>query len=105
MYNEGGLLLMTIFDVDVVASPMNVKLSEMSSIFQFVYEIRDQRQRVDVMSGVFVEISIILAETKFFILFDEEEGGWYYNLPLFFYFPDLSFLFPQLLILPTSFAH
>ena len=105
MYNEGGLLLMTIFDVDVVVSPMNVKLSEMSSIFQFVYEIRDQRQRIGVMSGVFVEISIILTETKFSILFDEEEGGCCYDLPLFFSFPDLSFLFLQLLILPTSSAH
>ena len=32
--DKGSLLLVTIFDADIIVSPMNVKLSEVASIFQ-----------------------------------------------------------------------
>ena len=39
--NEGGLLLVTIFDLDVVISPSYIKLGEDLGIFEFVDEVGD----------------------------------------------------------------
>ena len=66
---------MTILDSDIVVSPMNVKLGEVVSVFQLVHEVGDEGEGVSVTSGVFVEVPVILARTKFSILFlDKEEG-------------------------------
>ena len=74
--DEGHLPLMTIFDVDVVVPPTNIKLSEVVSVFQLVHEVGDEGKRVGVTGGVFVEVPVILTRMKFAILlFDEEKGG------------------------------
>ena len=74
MGDEGHLLLVTIFDVDIVIPPTNVELGEVVSVFQLIYEVRDERKEVGVVGGVFVEVSIILARVEFAILpFDKEE--------------------------------
>ena len=74
--DESCLSLMTIFDSDIVVSPTNVKLGEVASIFQLVHEVRDEGERVGIMSGVFIEVAVVLAGVEFAIfLLDKEEGG------------------------------
>ena len=74
--NEGCLPLVTILDTDVVISPTNIKLGEVTSIFQLVYEVGDEGEGVGVTGGMFVEVLVVLAGTKFAIfLLDIEEGG------------------------------
>ena len=76
MGDEGRLPLVAVFDVDVVVSPTNVKLSEVASIFQLVHEVRDEGKGVGVVSGVFIKISVVLTGMEFAVfLLDKEEGG------------------------------
>ena len=56
MSNESCLPLVAVLDVDVVVSPTNIEFGEVASIFQPIHEVRDEREGVSVMSGVFVEI-------------------------------------------------
>ena len=72
--DEGRLPLVAIFDADVVISPTNVELGEVASVFQLVHKVGDEGKRVGIAGGVLVEVSVILAGTKFSIfLFDKEE--------------------------------
>ena len=66
---------MAIFDIDVVISPMNIKLGEMMSIFQLVDEVGDKRKGVGIVGGVFIEVPVVLAEVELaiFLLNKEEE--------------------------------
>ena len=74
--DEGYLPLVTIFDLDVVVSPMNIEFSKVTSIFQLVHKVGDERERIGITGGVFVEVSIVLAGAEFSILFlDKEERG------------------------------
>ena len=74
--DKGCLPLVAIFDVDVVVSPSNIKLGEMASILQFVYEVRDERRGVSITGGMLIEISVVLAEAEFTVfLLDKEERG------------------------------
>ena len=67
---------MAILDVNAVISPANIEFCEVTSIFQLVYKVRDKREGVCVVSGVFIEVVVVLAGMKFAILlFDKEEGG------------------------------
>ena len=67
---------MSILDVDIVVSPSNIKLGEVFHILEFVNEVGDERERIGVLDGVFVQIAIILAGAEFPVLFfDKEEGG------------------------------
>ena len=76
MGDESCLPLVTILDADVVVSPTNIKLGEVASIFQLVHEVGNERKRVGVTGGIFIEVSVILARTKFSILLlDKEERG------------------------------
>ena len=75
--DEGRLPLVTIFDVDVVVPPSNIKFSEVASIFQLVHKARDEREGVGITGGVFVEVVVVLAGAEFavFLLDKEERGG------------------------------
>ena len=74
--DESRLPLVTILDVDIVVPPTDIKFGEVTSIFQLVNEIRNERKGVGVVGGVFVEVPVILARMEFSIfLFDKEEGG------------------------------
>ena len=76
MHDEGHFPLVTIFDMDIVVSPMNVKLGEVVNIFQLVHEVRDERERIGITGGMFIEVVVILARAEFPVfLFDKEEGG------------------------------
>ena len=74
--DEGGLPLMAIFDMNVVVPPTNIKLGEVASILQLVHEVRDEGKRVDIIGGMFVEVTVVLAGAEFtvFLLNKEEEG-------------------------------
>ena len=77
MGDESCLPLVSISDVDVVVSPSDVKFGEDLGIFYLVDEILDQWERVGVLDGVGVDISIILAGlegVRGILLIDKEEG-------------------------------
>ena len=72
MGDESCLPLVAVFDADIVVSPTNIEFGEVVSIFQLVHKVGDERKGVGIMSGVFIEISVVLARTKFAIfLFDK----------------------------------
>ena len=74
--DEGRLPLVTIFDMNIVIPSMNIKLSEVASIFQLVHEIRDERKVVGIAGGVFIEVSVVLTGVEFSIFpFHKEERG------------------------------
>ena len=69
MCDKGSFPLVTIFDT-------NIELGEVASIFQLVHKVRDEGKRVCIVSGMFVEVVVILARAEFAILFlHKEEGG------------------------------
>ena len=76
MGDEGRLPLVTILDADIVVPPSNVEFREVASVFQLVHKVGDEGKGVGVTGGVFVEVPVILARTKFSILLlDKEERG------------------------------
>ena len=52
--DESSLLLMAIFDTDVVVTPMNIKLGKVVSIFQLVHEVGDEGKGVCVSDSMFI---------------------------------------------------
>ena len=76
MSDEGGLLLMTVFDPDVVVSPSDIKLGKCFGILKFVDEVRDEWKGIGTSGGVFIQVAVVLAgmEASIFLL-DKEEGG------------------------------
>ena len=76
MSDKSSFLKMSIFDVDIVISPMNVKFSEDFCFLEFVNEIRDEGEGICIADCVFINIAVILTGVKTAILlFNEEEGG------------------------------
>ena len=76
MDDEGGFPLMSIFDLDIVVSPSDIKFGEDFRPLEFVDKVGDEGKRVCVMDSVFVDIVVVLtrSETTIF-LFDKEERG------------------------------
>ena len=77
MGDEGCFPLVSISDADVVVSPLYIKLGEDLGILYLVNEVLDQWERVGVLDGVGVDISIILAGSEGvggILLIDKEEG-------------------------------
>ena len=71
---EGTFPLVAILDTYVVITPTNVELGEEFGLFQFIYEVSDERERVGIMDGMLVEIPVILTGAEFSILLlDKEE--------------------------------
>ena len=76
MGNESSFPLVTVFDLDVVISPSYIKLGEDLRVFEFVNEVRDQREGVCISDSVAVEVLVVLTGSEASILFfDEEEWG------------------------------
>ena len=72
--NEGGFPLMPVFDSDIIVSPSDIKLGEEFRPLEFIDEVRDERERVCVMDGMFIDIAIVLTGSEAAIfLFNEEE--------------------------------
>ena len=77
MGDECCFPLVSISDADVVVSPLYIKLGEDLGILYLVNEVLDQWERVGVLDGVGVDISIILAGlegVRGVLLIDKEEG-------------------------------
>ena len=76
MGDEGCLPLMSILDVDIIVSPLDVELGEVFCILEFIDEAGDEGEGVGVLDGVFIQVVVVLAGMKFPIFFfDEEERG------------------------------
>ena len=72
--NEGGFPLMSIFDSDIIVSPSDIKLGEEFRPLEFIDEVRDERERVCITDGMFIDIAIVLTGSEAAIfLFNEEE--------------------------------
>ena len=76
MCDKGSFPLMPVFDLDIIVSPLNVKLGEDFHPLEFIDKVRNEGERVCVMDSVFVNIVIVLTGSKATIfLLDEEERG------------------------------
>ena len=76
MGNEDGFPLMSILDLDVIVSPLDIKFGEDFRPLEFVDKVGDEGKRVCVADSVFVDIAVVLAGSKTTIfLFDKEERG------------------------------
>ena len=75
--SEGGLPLISFFDVDVVIPPLNIHLGEILGSFQFINEGEDEGEQIGVLDCMLIKISIILAraESSIFLLDEEEQGS------------------------------
>ena len=72
--NESGFPLVTVLDADIVISPLYIELGEDLGVFEFVNEVRDQREGVCISDSMAVKVSVVLAGSEASILFlDEEE--------------------------------
>ena len=72
--DESHFPLIAIFDANIVIPPVDIKLSEVISVFQLVNKVRDEREGVGVFGGMFIEVMIILTGMEFAILLlDEKE--------------------------------
>ena len=74
MGNESGFSLVAFLDADVVVSPSYIKLSKNLGILEFVNEVRDQREGICILDGVFIEVAIVLARSESAVLFLDEIG-------------------------------
>ena len=67
---------MPILDADIVVSPLNVKLGEVFCVLEFINKVRDKKERISILDGVFVQVMVVLAGMEFpILLFDKEKGG------------------------------
>ena len=75
MGNEGCLPLMPILDMDIVVSPLDIKLGEVFCILEFIDEVRDERERRGVLDGMLIQVAVILAGMKFPFFFLMKKKG------------------------------
>ena len=54
MGDEGCFPLMSILDVDIVISPLDIKLGEMFHIFEFIDKVGDEGERVGILDGILI---------------------------------------------------
>ena len=73
--DESHLPLVSILNVNIVVSPLNIKLGEVPGIFEFVDKVGDEGEGVHVVDGMLIQIVVILAGAEFPVLFDKEERG------------------------------
>ena len=59
--DKGSFPLVFFMNADVVIAPSDVEFREESGILHVVDEFRDERQRVCILNGVGIEISVVLA--------------------------------------------
>ena len=61
MSDEHSLPLVSIFDMNVIITPSDIKFCEYFHPLEFVDKIRNKGKRVGVAGGMFIDVSIILA--------------------------------------------
>ena len=66
VYDKSHLPLVAIFDADIVVPSVNIKFGKMTSVFQLVNKVGDERRGVFIMGSVFIKIhSSRLSKGKF----------------------------------------
>ena len=73
--NEGSFPLVSILDSDIVVSSVNIKLGEDMGVLKFIDEVGDERKRVGIIGGMFIEVMVFLAEVHFAILLLMKKKG------------------------------
>ena len=61
MSDECSLPLVSIFDMNIIITPSDIKLCEDFCPLEFVDKIRNEGKRVGVVGGMFIDVSIVLA--------------------------------------------
>jgi len=69
VYKEGGLLLITRLDPDIVEPSVYVKLSKILDILEFYDKLRDLQEWVLILDHDCVEVSVILYQMEKAIIF------------------------------------
>ena len=76
MGDKGSFPLMSIFDSDIIVSPLDVELGEDFCPLKFIDEVKNEGKRVCITDGVFIAVAIVLTGLEATILlFDKEERG------------------------------
>ena len=71
--DKGSFPLMSIFDSDIIVSPLDVELGEDFRPLEFIDEVRNEGKRVCVTDSVFIDIAIVLTGLEATILFFDKE--------------------------------
>ncbi|KDQ25396.1 hypothetical protein PLEOSDRAFT_1045877, partial [Pleurotus ostreatus PC15] len=71
-----GLPLVTLLDLDVVETPLDVELGEVASVPEFIHQVRDERERVPILDRHAVELPVVLDQAeRSILLLDKEHRG------------------------------
>ena len=74
MSDESGFPLVSVFDLDIVISPPNVKFGEYLRPLEFINEIGNKWEEIGVADCMLVDVLVVLTGVKATILFlDKEE--------------------------------
>ena len=74
--DKGDFPLVSILDLDIVISPVNIEFGEDFRSLEFVDKVRDEGEGVCVMYCVLIDVVIVLTGIKTTILlFNKKEGG------------------------------
>ena len=75
MDNKDGFPLMSVLDLDIIVSPLDIKFGEDFRPLEFIDEIRNEWKGVCVTDSVFINVAVVLARAKAIIfLLDKKEG-------------------------------
>ena len=76
MGDEGSFPLMSIFDSDIIVSPLDVELGEDFHPLKVIDKVGNEGKRVCIADSVFVDVVIVLTGSEATVLFfDKEERG------------------------------
>jgi len=74
--SESGLPLIGLLNPNIVVPSLDVQFGEVAGMFESINKIRDTRERISILDGVKMDISVVLAGMEHAILlWDKEEGG------------------------------
>ena len=75
MSDKSGFLLMSILDLDIVISPLDIKFGEDFCSLEFIDEVGNEWKGVCITDSVFINTAVVLARAEATIfLLDKEEG-------------------------------
>src|SRR5712664_761404 len=70
---ESGLPLVTFLDADIVVSPANIQLGEVACTPETIYEVGNERKRVDILNHLGVQCPVVLNQTEGPVLLLDKE--------------------------------
>ena len=66
---------MSIFNMDIIIPPVNIKFGENFCSLEFVDEIGDEGKEVCIMDSVFIDIVVVMTRVKTTVLFLAKKKG------------------------------